>query len=82
MKGDKRKLRAINDGTIYDAPAKTIQLGRKMRSGEMGRVLDVLVAVRRMDKNGEHRVTTFSYGAGKSGDLMLMVKVLESDFLG
>lgn len=76
-----RKLRAINDNTIYDAPAKTINLARKMQSGEFGRVLDVIVSVRYRDDKGLH-VKNYSFGSMQTGDAMIMVDSIKIDLVG
>lgn len=60
----KTKLRAIDQGTVYDIPGKLINLARQVRSGELQGVSDVMVVAKTHEKDGYH-YHVFGFGCGE-----------------
>jgi hypothetical protein len=64
LKIRRSRLRAIDDGTVYDAATKLIKLARDIRDGKEGQVTDCIVIVRIANLEGGEEVISRVFGNG------------------
>jgi hypothetical protein len=77
----KSRLRAIDQGTPYDATGRMIKWARELRSGKLGRCTDVLIVARTIkmetgDGQGGHGYEYFGNGPGDAKTFHAMAEAL------
>jgi hypothetical protein len=77
----KSRLRAIDQGTPYDATGRMIKWARELRSGKLGRCTDVLIVARTIktetgDGRGGHGYEYFGNGPGDAKTFHAMAEAL------
>jgi hypothetical protein len=85
MKGElkpKRKLQAIDQNTVYDVPAGLTRLARQIRDGKHGKVVDAVLAIRRVNKDGSRKTTGYWYGKGAFSEAVVMLEIAKADLMG
>jgi hypothetical protein len=74
------KIRAIDQGTLYDVPGKLRRLVREIEKGDLGRVTDVVNAVR-IVKDGKVSIRTMYTGTSDMPTLKFMVDRLGKELI-
>jgi hypothetical protein len=85
MKGElkpKRKLQAIDQNTVYDVPARLTKLAREISDGKHGKVVDAVLAIRRVNENGSRKTTGYWYGKGAFSEAIVMLEIVKADLMG
>jgi hypothetical protein len=72
------KLRAINTGNVYDITGKLRRLIHEIEKGELGKVTDVIAAIRHIEGK-KTEIHTIFYGTSQPEVLHFMACRLEKD---